>query len=142
MMGSWLPPVALLFVSVAQRSNRAITLVLAATTPCSPWWMVMSNSGTTLVSGARSASTQSIPVEAVSTLTHFPEILDGLVKTLHPAILGGILARRDMPEHMKELQAHNITPIDIVVANLYPFAETVTRPTTTRTEAQKQIDVG
>src|SRR5438132_4297840 len=85
---------------------------------------------------------EGVQAEAVSALTHFPEILGGRVKTLHPAILGGILARRDMPGHMEELQAHNITPIDIVVVNLYPFAETVARPTTTLTEAQEQIDIG
>src|SRR6266513_3230416 len=63
---------------------------------------------------------EGIHAESVSTLTQFPEILGGRVKTLHPAVLGGILARRDMPGHMEELQAYNITPIDIVVANLYP----------------------
>src|SRR5437867_5623988 len=83
-----------------------------------------------------------IAVEPVSKLTQFPEILGGRVKTLHPAILGGILARRDIPEHAEELQAHTISPIDIVVVNLYPFAETIARPTTTLSEAQEQIDIG
>src|ERR1700693_936692 len=59
-------------------------------------------------------SNQGIQAESVSTLTHFPEILGGRVKTLHPAILGGILARRDLPEHINELQSHAIPPIDIV----------------------------
>src|SRR2546423_1905386 len=105
----------------------------------------LQNHGVTIFSTSGTLNvlkTAGIQVEAVSTLTHFPEILGGRVKTLHPAILGGILARRDMPGHMEELQAHNITPIDIVVANLYPFAETVARPTTTLTEAQEQIDIG
>src|SRR5438128_681890 len=105
----------------------------------------LQNHGVTIfsTSGTLNAlKTAGIHVEAVSTLTHFPEILGGRVKTLHPAILGGILARRDMPGHMEELQAYNITPIDIVVVNLYPFAETVDRPTTTLTEAQEQIDIG
>ncbi len=83
-----------------------------------------------------------IAVEAVSTLTGFPEILDGRVKTLHPVIFGGILARRDITAHMDELQAHGITPIDIVVVNLYPFAETAARPSVTTAEALEQIDIG
>lgn len=83
-----------------------------------------------------------VQAESVSVLTHFPEILDGRVKTLHPAVLGGILARRGTPEHLEELRAHAITPIDMVIVNLYPFAETVARPTTTLSEAQEQIDIG
>jgi phosphoribosylaminoimidazolecarboxamide formyltransferase / IMP cyclohydrolase len=63
-----------------------------------------------------------IPVREVAELVGFPEILDGRVKTLHPAIHGGILARRDAPEHMQQLEQHGINPIDIVVVNLYPFA--------------------
>ncbi|GAC1386123.1 MAG: bifunctional phosphoribosylaminoimidazolecarboxamide formyltransferase/IMP cyclohydrolase [Ktedonobacteraceae bacterium] len=83
-----------------------------------------------------------VEAESVSKLTQFPEILGGRVKTLHPAILGGILARRDIPEHAHELQAHNIAPIDIVAVNLYPFAETIARPTATLSEVQEQIDIG
>lgn len=83
-----------------------------------------------------------IAAESASNLTQFPEILGGRVKTLHPAILGGILARRDSPEHQQQLQAHNIAPIDMVVVNLYPFAETVARPAATLSEAQEQIDIG
>src|SRR5947208_15492336 len=82
--------------------------------------------------------TANIEAESVSTLTQFPEILGGRAKTLHPSILGGILARRDIPEHMDELQAHHIVPIDIVVVNLYPFAETIARPDATLSEAQEQ----
>ena len=83
-----------------------------------------------------------ISVQSVSELTSFPEILGGRVKTLHPAIYGGILARRDMAGHLEELQAHNIIPIDMVVVNLYPFAETVARIDTTMNEALEQIDIG
>jgi len=83
-----------------------------------------------------------IQAEPVSVLSQFPEILGGRVKTLHPAILGGILARSDTPEHSDELEAHHISPIAIVVVNLYPFAETIARPNTTLTEAQEQIDIG
>src|ERR671916_3239767 len=68
-----------------------------------------------------------VPVTAVSDVTAFPEILDGRVKTLHPHIHGGLLARRDDPAHLNALETHQITPIDVVAANLYPFAETIGR---------------
>ncbi len=83
-----------------------------------------------------------IEAEAVSSLTGFPEILDGRVKTLHPAIFGGILARRDTPGHLNQLKEHGLEPIDIVVNNLYPFVETVARAETTLNEAIEQIDIG
>src|ERR1700680_2259109 len=83
-----------------------------------------------------------IEAESVSALTGFPEILDGRVKTLHPAIFGGILARRDSEAHMHELQDHNLAPIDMVVVNLYPFVETAARQDTTMNEALEQIDIG
>src|SRR5947209_12640189 len=85
---------------------------------------------------------EGIQAEAVSALTHFPEILGGRVKTLHPAILGGVLARRDLPAHEEELRTHGIGPIDIVVVNLYPFAETIAQQNTTLSEALEQIDIG
>ena len=85
---------------------------------------------------------EDISAQSVSELTHFPEILSGRVKTLHPAILGGVLARRDLPEHEEELRAHNIGPIDVVAVNLYPFAETVARQNATLTDALEQIDIG
>ncbi|WIG59072.1 MAG: IMP cyclohydrolase/phosphoribosylaminoimidazolecarboxamide formyltransferase [Ktedonobacterales bacterium] len=83
-----------------------------------------------------------IPVRAVSDVTGFPEILGGRVKTLHPAVHGGILARRDDAAHMAELAAHNITPIDLVVCNLYPFARTVAQPGATQETALEEIDIG
>jgi len=83
-----------------------------------------------------------IKVQAVSSLTGFPEILDGRVKTLHPAIFGGILARRDSERHMRELQEHDFAPIDVVVVNLYPFVKTVASGDTTLNEALEQIDIG
>lgn len=98
---------------------------------------IFSTSGT-----LKALTAEGIPAESVSALTNFPEILDGRVKTLHPAILGGILARRDLARHEKELQSHHITPIDVVAVNLYPFAETVARPGTSLTEALEQIDIG
>lgn len=82
-----------------------------------------------------------IPVRKVADITGFPEILDGRVKTLHPKIHGGILARRTQ-EHLAELQANQITPIDIVAVNLYPFRETVARPGVTLEDAVENIDIG
>src|SRR4029079_6624436 len=66
-----------------------------------------------------------VPVRGVSEVTGFPEILGGRVKTLHPAIHGGILARSDVPEHRQELEKHGVVPVTVVVVNLYPFEETV-----------------
>ena len=83
-----------------------------------------------------------IEAESVSALTNFPEILDGRVKTLHPAILGGILARRDSSAHEEELRTRAIVPIDIVVSNLYPFAKTIAQPDVTLQEALENIDIG
>ncbi len=82
-----------------------------------------------------------IPVTYISDVTGFPEILDGRVKTLHPNVHGGILAMRT-PEHLSQLQEHNITPIDLVVVNLYPFRETVAKPGVTLEEAIENIDIG
>jgi phosphoribosylaminoimidazolecarboxamide formyltransferase/IMP cyclohydrolase len=83
-----------------------------------------------------------LSARAVSDVTGFPEILDGRVKTLHPAIHAGLLARRDLPAHMAQLAEHGLAPIDIVVVNLYPFQETVARPGVTLEQAQEQIDIG
>ncbi len=83
-----------------------------------------------------------VPVTAVSDVTGFPECLDGRVKTLHPAIHGGLLARRDLPEHMARIAELGIRPIDLVVINLYPFKATVARPEVTLAEAIEQIDIG
>src|SRR5690606_33890127 len=82
-----------------------------------------------------------VPAIAVSAVTGFPEILDGRVKTLHPSVHGGILARRE-PAHLDELARHGIDTIDVVVSNLYPFSATVARPGVSETEALEQIDIG
>src|SRR6188474_301754 len=74
--------------------------------------------------------------------TGFPEMLDGRVKTLHPKVHGGILARRDLPEHMRAIDAAAIPTIDFVIVNLYPFVKTVTRPDCTLEEAIENIDIG
>jgi len=83
-----------------------------------------------------------IEAEPVSDLTGFPEMLDGRVKTLHPGVHAGILARRDRPEHLEALAAHGLREIDLVCVNLYPFVDTVLRGDATFAEAVEQIDVG
>ncbi len=83
-----------------------------------------------------------LPVTEVAEHTGFPEMLDGRVKTLHPKIHGGLLARRDVPEHMAALQTHNIATIDLLVVNLYPFEETVAIPGCTLENAIENIDIG
>jgi phosphoribosylaminoimidazolecarboxamide formyltransferase/IMP cyclohydrolase len=98
---------------------------------------IYSTSGT-----LRALQDEGVPTRSVSELTQFPEILDGRVKTLHPAIFGGILARRDLPKHDEDLRVHGISQIDIVAVNLYPFIETVSHRETTLTEALEQIDIG
>ena len=83
-----------------------------------------------------------LPVTEVADHTGFPEMLDGRVKTLHPKIHGGLLARRDFPEHMAALQAHGIDTIDLLVVNLYPFEATVAKPGCTLEDAIENIDIG
>ena len=83
-----------------------------------------------------------VPVTYVIDVTGFPEIMDGRVKTLNPKIHGAILAVRSNPEHMQALAEHNITPIDLVVVNLYPFRETISKPGVTEAEAIENIDIG
>lgn len=83
-----------------------------------------------------------LPVTKVSDYTGFPEILGGRVKTLHPRIHGGILGRRDIAEDVAQMETHGIRPIDLVVVNLYPFAQTIARPNVTQAEAIEQIDIG
>ena len=90
---------------------------------------------------ARALSAAGLPVTQVDQITGFPEILGGRVKTLHPAVHGGILARRT-PEHLAELASHDIAPVDLVVCNLYPFAATVAKPGVTEPEAIEEIDIG
>ena len=98
---------------------------------------ILSTGGT-----ARLLRESDIAVRDVSEVTEFPEMLDGRVKTLHPRIHGGILARRDVPDHLATLERHRIPPIDLVVVSLYPFEATVARPGVDLAEAIEQIDVG
>jgi phosphoribosylaminoimidazolecarboxamide formyltransferase/IMP cyclohydrolase len=83
-----------------------------------------------------------IKVHSISELTGFPEILGGRVKTLHPAVHGGILAKRNLPQHLDELAKNHIGTIDMVVVNLYPFVETVTKGEVSLDEALENIDIG
>ena len=83
-----------------------------------------------------------LPVTEVADHTGFPEMLDGRVKTLHPKIHGGLLARRDVPEHMAALKEHDIATIDLLVVNLYPFESTVAKPGCTLEDAIENIDIG
>ncbi len=101
--------------------------------------------GVTLVSTggtARLLAENGLPVTEVAELTGFPEMLDGRVKTLHPKVHGGLLARRDLPQHMAALKAHAIEGIDLLVVNLYPFEATVAKAGCTLEEAIENIDIG
>ena len=101
--------------------------------------------GATLLSTGGTAkllAQNNLPVTEVAELTGFPEMLDGRVKTLHPRVHGGLLARRDLPAHMAALQEHGIQTIDLLVVNLYPFEATVGKPGCTLEEAIENIDIG
>ena len=105
----------------------------------------LSNKGVEIIStgGTMKALREAgVPVTYVSDVTGFPEIMDGRVKTLNPKIHGAILAVRSNPEHMQALAEHNITPIDLVVVNLYTFRETISKPGVTEAEAIENIDIG
>lgn len=83
-----------------------------------------------------------IPVTSIETVTGSPEILGGRVKTLHPKIHGGLLARRDLEEDRSDMERIGISPIDLVVVNLYPFEQTIAKADVTMEEAIEQIDIG
>ena len=101
--------------------------------------------GTVIISTGgthRKLADSGVAVTGISDVTGFPECLDGRVKTLHPAVHGGILAMRDKPEHMKQLEELAIETIDIVAINLYPFRQTILKPDVTLAEAIENIDIG
>ena len=83
-----------------------------------------------------------ISVVPIEKLTGFPEMMDGRVKTLHPRVHGGLLGRRDVPEHVAAMKEHGIAPIDLVCVSLYPFANTIAKAGVTEEEAIEQIDIG
>jgi len=98
---------------------------------------IISTGGTKTV--LEEAGLQPIGIEAI---TEFPEMMDGRVKTLHPRVHGGLLGRRDLPSHMEAMAEHGILPIDLVVVNLYPFKETISKPDVTEADAIENIDIG
>src|SRR5580692_2133733 len=106
---------------------------------------VLARAGVEIISTGGTAKTlreQGIKVTDLSAYTGFPEMMDGSVKTLHPKIHGGLLFRRELPAHAEQAKAHDIHPIDLVVVNLYPFAQTIARPNVTLDEAIENIDIG
>ncbi|MBA2689543.1 MAG: bifunctional phosphoribosylaminoimidazolecarboxamide formyltransferase/IMP cyclohydrolase [Burkholderiales bacterium] len=98
---------------------------------------ILSTGGT-----AKLLAENAIAVREVADYTGFPEMLDGRVKTLHPKVHGGILGRRDLPEHVVAMKQHGIAPIDMVVVNLYPFQQTVSNPDCLLDDAIENIDIG
>ncbi len=100
-------------------------------------WELVSTGGT-----ARVLTEAGLPVIGMSEVTGVPEMMDGRVKTLHPKVHGGILARRHLPEDLSALAAHGITPIDLVVVNLYPFARAAARPDLPFDDLVEEIDIG
>ena len=100
-------------------------------------WELLSTGGT-----ARALREAGVPVRDVSDVTQFPEMLDGRVKTLHPAVHGALLARRDLPAHMAAIAEHGIAPIDLVAVNLYPFQQTASRAGVSPDDVIEHIDIG
>src|SRR5256712_1988095 len=100
-------------------------------------WEIVSTGGT-----AEALRREQVPVIGIEDVTGFPEMMDGRVKTLHPKVHGGLLARRDNPSDRAAMKQHGITPIDLVAVNLYPFRETVAKPDTAFAQAIEQIDIG
>ena len=91
---------------------------------------------------ARALADAGLPVVSVAAVTGYPEMMDGRVKTLHPAVHGGILARRDRPDDLRAIAAQNIQPIDVVIVNLYPFAKTAADPSSPFDGLVEEIDIG
>ncbi len=98
---------------------------------------ILSTGGT-----AKALRTEGVSVTDISEYTGFPEMMDGRVKTLHPKVHGGLLGLRDNPDHVNMMKKHGITPIDLVVVNLYQFEKTVSKPGVTLEEAIENIDIG
>ena len=125
-------PVALLSVS-----DKSGLVPLAESLHRTHGYQLLSSGGT-----AKVLEQAGLPVTRVSDHTGAPEILGGRVKTLHPSVHGGILAKRNDASHQADLAQQNIAPIDVVVVNLYPFRETVARPDVTWDQAIENIDIG
>jgi phosphoribosylaminoimidazolecarboxamide formyltransferase/IMP cyclohydrolase len=120
-------------ISVSDKSG----VVEFATELAALGWELVSTGGT-----SRALREANLAPRDISDITGFPEMLDGRVKTLHPVVHGGLLARRDLPEHMKALGEHKIAPIDLVVVNLYPFRETAAKKNIKPEDVIEQIDIG
>ena len=124
---------------------RRALLSVSDKTGLVPFAQALHARGVTLLSTggtARALGEAGLPVVNVSDVTAFPEMLDGRVKTLHPAVHGGILARRHLPEDLAAIGAHGIEPIDLVVVNLYPFARAAANPATGFDALIEEIDIG
>jgi phosphoribosylaminoimidazolecarboxamide formyltransferase/IMP cyclohydrolase len=124
---------------------RRALLSLSDKSDLIPFARALADLGVELVSTGGTATALAaagIPVVPIESLTGFPEILDGRVKTLHPKVHGGLLARRDMKEHLDAMREHGIEPIDLVCINLYPFESTIARSGVRDVEAIEQIDIG
>ncbi|MBW4658401.1 MAG: bifunctional phosphoribosylaminoimidazolecarboxamide formyltransferase/IMP cyclohydrolase [Drouetiella hepatica Uher 2000/2452] len=124
-------------LALLSASNKTGIVELAHSLVTEFGFELISSGGT-----AKTLQAAGIPVIKVSDYTGSPEILGGRVKTLHPRIHGGILARQDLLEDLADLAANNIRPMDLVVVNLYPFEQTIAQPNVTLAEAIEQIDVG
>src|SRR5574341_1331918 len=120
-------------ISVSDKAG----IVAFATTLQELGWEIISTGGTKTALDAAGVATI-----AIDDVTDFPEMMDGRVKTLHPKIHGGLLARRDLDSHVSAMKAHDILPIDLVVVNLYPFKETIIKPDVTYADAVENIDIG
>jgi phosphoribosylaminoimidazolecarboxamide formyltransferase/IMP cyclohydrolase len=128
----------------ALRINTAL-LSVSDKTDLVPFARCLHQHGARIVSTggtARKLSEAGFDITPVETLTGFPEMMDGRVKTLHPNVHGGLLALRDNAEHAAALERHQITPIDLVCVNLYPFEQTVADPQVSEAEAIENIDIG
>jgi phosphoribosylaminoimidazolecarboxamide formyltransferase/IMP cyclohydrolase len=131
-------------LTVSSRPVRRALLSVSDKSGLVPFARVLCSQGIALISTggtARALAEAGLPVTEVASVTGFPEMLDGRVKTLHPAIHGGLLARRDRPDHLDALGAHGIGEIDLLVANLYPFAATVAAGAG-REDCVENIDIG
>ncbi|NEP39851.1 MAG: bifunctional phosphoribosylaminoimidazolecarboxamide formyltransferase/IMP cyclohydrolase, partial [Okeania sp. SIO2H7] len=124
-------------LALLSTSDKTGLIDLAKTLVTEFDYEIISSGGT-----AKTLKEAGISVTKVSDYTGFPEILGGRVKTLHPRIHGGILARRDLEQDIEDLNANNIRPIDLVVVNLYPFEQTISQPGVTLVEAIEKIDIG
>ena len=132
MSDDMLRPIARALLSVSDKTG----LIPFAKTLAARGIEILSTGGT-----AKALSEAGLSVVDVADVTGYPEMLDGRVKTLHPAIHGGLLARRSQPDHQAALDRHGIRPIDLLVVNLYPFAATVARGASDE-ECVENIDIG